>query len=311
MVQSPRATQKAGKRERLMRKLGWVVLLLGLATVWMAGTGLAAVPSLLGGTGLVAVPNAWVVPQGNVEVGAAVQSVSDASDSSFDMWIATLESGHAWSGQVVGGMTRGTEVWIDLAQDNTPFSNHTWSFGGKYQMPVRGQHYCLAVGAARRQLDGSATVLNDVLEPEHDDQSLSSTDLYVVGTAEFRLPNDSEWANCDRWIGSFGLMYKRGSASESWAGDDYRGSWSGGGSLFEPFLGIDIPNDSNTMHLGAEYRWGNNSLEAQSVFSAYLEYDFSPTLGVQLGSTNADQLGFGSGDRTWFANVGYTFGYGH
>ncbi len=294
-----------------MRKRCWVGLFVVAALGWAAcEAGVAGVPSLLGGTGLVALPNVWVVHQGDVELGLAAQSLDESTDTSPDMWMATGGSGHTWSAQAVGGVARNTEVWVDGARDNTRFENQTWSFGGKYQMPVSGSHYCIAVGAARRELSGSANLLNDVLEREHDDQSLSTTDLYVVTTTDFRLSEGSEWPSCSRFLGSFGLMYKRGSASESWAGPDDRGSWSGGDSLFEPFLGVEIPDQNNNVRLDVEYRWPDNTLEAEGVFSALVQYDFSPTVGVQLGTTNADPLGFGSGERSWFVNVGYTFSYG-
>ncbi len=201
-----------------MRKRCWVMLAAAAGLVWVAGgaAGAAEVPSLLGGTGLVATPNAWIEPQGDVAVAVADQSVPNSTETSADMWIATLGSGHIWSAQAVGGVAKGTEVWAKWGRDNTPFDNQTWSFGGKYQMPLHGSHYCIAVGAARRQLDGSASMLNDALEREHDDQSLSSTDLYAVCTTDFRTEDDSEWPTCSHFLGSFGLMYKRGSASESW-----------------------------------------------------------------------------------------------
>ncbi len=71
-----------------------------------------------------------------------------------------------------------------------------------------------------------------------------------------------------------------------------------------------MPNELGNIRLAAEYRWPDHSLEAEAVFSALVEYDFSPTIGAQIGSTNADPLGFGAGDRTWFVNVGYHFGLG-
>ena len=43
------------------------------------------------------------------------------------------------------------------------------------------------------------------------------------------------------------------------------------------------------------------------MFSAILEHDFPGGVTGELGLTNANEFGLGTGQQNWFARVGYNF----
>lgn len=82
-------------------------------------------------------------------------------------------------------------------------------------------------------------------------------------------------------------------------------------SLTKPYVGIDFTLKRGAQ-FGLEYRFKDDDLESDAVFSAALRYPFGnpeQPVWVQLGTTN-NTTGFGTNDQDVFFGIGYRFGGG-
>jgi hypothetical protein len=305
------------KGRKQMSKRLWMLPVLAALLVAGSGIGFAAIPSLGGGTGIVTVPNALVAPVGQLSVEASYQSVQSALATGIEAYEPLDDSFSVWSLQALAGVADGAELWAAYSKDTSDLDTAVWAIGGKYKFYTDATYGAdIAIGAAYRSASGDANLILNIGEYEVPDfqpvdYSLDATvfDAYLVVTKDFASMAGSEWCPGSKLLGSLGVLYKDLNVDEEAVAEFVTLTGEFDDSLFRPFVAVQWIGADRTS-LGLEYRWEDNDLDADPVFSAVLGYDWENGFGAQVGTTNADQLGFGTGDQNWFASVSYTFAMG-
>jgi hypothetical protein len=289
-----------------MSKRLWVLPVLVAMLIALGSGAGTAMPSLGGFTGIVTVPNAYVAPMGQLQAAVSYQRLESSNIIALNMYD---ESSSAWSLQALSGIAEGAELWAAYSRDNSDFENSTWGVGGKYQIPMEGQTgWNLAVGASYQRLTGDFSFIDAFTMYDVDiDQTIKGINAFLVATGDLTAMGESEWAGGTRVLGTLGLMYKKADGDFSITEDGITLTASGDDSLFRPFVGVEFLGEDATA-LGLEYRWKDSDLDSKAVFSAVLRHAFEEGFSVEVGTTNADTLGFGTDDQNWFARLGYTFG---
>jgi hypothetical protein len=300
-----------------MSKRLWVLPVL-VAMLIATGSGIGlAIPSLYGPTGIVTVPNAMVAPMGQVQVAGSYQRFQGTLDqaviaNTLDALGLYVPGGDddfsSWSLQALTGIADGAELWAAYLKDNSDLENTVWGIGGKFAIPQQSaDQVSIAVGASYRRLDGDVSVADGLGLYESLDNKITNWDAYLCATADLTAMGQSEWAGGTRVLGTLGLIYKKAKAEVEFNGDFGTGTADADDSLFRPYLGIEFLGEERTA-LGLEYRWKDSDLDAKAVFSAVLRHEFEEGFSAELGTTNADQLGFGTDNQNWFVRIGYNFG---
>ena len=279
-----------------MKKTLWTLPL--VAALLVAGSGFAyAIPSLAGPTGIVTVPTAAVAPEGELQTALTYQSQQIAGQGMYggDMDVSL------WQLQALAGVSDEAELWAAyaLADQETPTVSETanmWAFGGKYQLTREPEDQtALAIGA-------SIEKWSDVIGMYSGAQDIDAWKLYIVATKDFTPVSGEAWewsaGGGTRILGSVGIMYM----SIDPDGGDRE-------SLTRPFVGIEFVGVGGTT-LGLEYRWKDNDLDMDAVFSAVLRHQVSPECSVEVGTTNATMFGLGLDEQDFFARIGYNFPMG-
>lgn len=316
----------------MSRKL-WVLPVL-VAVLLALGSGASfAMPSLGGPTGLVSVPNALVAPRGELQVAVGYQKVTEglvlSSGSAYGVdadlarklkvaqaggtGIEFNEDFSVWGLQVLSGVADGAELWAAYQHANSDIADKIWGIGGKFQFlrEPKDQAYVAIFASYQKADGGSALLLSGGMytEPELFDVNLSDkvTTVGLVATKDLTPTGvaGSEWSSGAKLFGSAGVMYKRSRSSLTVNGSEASGS----DSLTRPFLGAEFVTTDGT-ELGLEYRWKDSDLDAKAVWSAVLRHNFPKGFAAELGTTNADPLGFGTNDQNFFVRVGYSFPVG-
>ena len=262
-------------RNRLFTFVTMVALLVGVSGACVA------IPSLGGPTGVVTAPAAAVAPLGELQLAVSYQSLQA---NALDVYTAG-EDFTVWGVQALVGASDTAELWAAYSTiDDTDVDADIWSVGGKALLAQEPQSQAsLAVGGGYFSLSNSADV--------------TLYNAYLVATKDFTPmgAEDWEWSGGagTRILGSVGLMYINV--------DPDIGS---GESLTKPFVALQFVDAGGTT-LGLEYRWDDQDLDDDAVFSAVLTYPFSPEWTVEVGTTNAGPGGFGLDDQDWFARLGY------
>lgn len=299
-----------------MSKRLWVLPVLA-AMLIVAGSGAGiAMPSLYGPTGIVTVPNAMVAPMGQVQVAGSYQRFEGTLDQAFvanaldalGMYVPGDDDFSAWSIQALTGVADGAELWAAYLKDNGNFESSVWGVGGKFVIPQESaDQVSVAIGASYRRLDGDAELVNALAQYQEFDNEITNLDVYLCATADLTAMGESEWAGGTRVLGTLGVIYKKADAESNSDGDFGAAIFEADESLIRPYLAIEFLGEERT-GLGLEYRWEDDELDAKAVFSAVLRHEFEEGFTLELGTTNADQLGFGTDNQNWFGRIGYTFG---
>lgn len=293
-------------RNRLLTFVMMVALVAGVSGACVA------MPSLSGPTGVVSVPTAAVAPMGALELAVSYQSVNATSLWGDMLGLAVpedLEDMSLQNLQVLAGVSEEAELWAAYSDVSNRDEATAWAIGGKYLLAKDAEDAAsLAVGgswenwsvelAERMWQTGS---MYDppvvIITMPAADIDLNVTRAYLVATKDFTPmgAEDWEWSGGagTRILGSVGLMYINVDPD---VGDSM--------SLTEPFVALQLVDAGGTT-LGLEYRWDDEDLDVDSVFSAVLTHPFSPEWTVQVGTTNAGPGGFGLGDQDFFVRVGY------
>lgn len=299
-----------------MSKRMWVLTVLAALLVASSGIGYA-MPSLRGGTGVVSVPNALVAPVGDLQVAASYQAANASLVSGLETYEPIDDSYNVWSLQALAGVAEGAELWAAYSADNSDFDFSTWAIGGKYQFytdPGTGAKF--ALGAAYRSGSGEASMIINIGEYEVPDYvaadievDANATDVYLAVTNDFASMAGSEWCPGAKLLGTAGLIWKNldGDITATTESEVLEDSFDE--SLLRPFVALQWISADNTW-LGLEYRWEDDDLDADPVFSAVLGHDFGNGFSGEVGTTNSDPLGFGLDDQDWFVQLGYTFNMG-
>lgn len=320
----------------MIKKL-WVLPVL-VACLLALGSGAGfAMPSLGGPTGIVSVPNALVAPVGALEVAGTWQKLTETSVISQNMYSDALaayqtaasramrnaqsmygastfnEDYNVWGIQALSGITDGAELWAAYqGTSGGDLNPKFWGFGAKYQfMREPKDPFFLAIGASYQKGDGSGQIAlansaySGPLDVSIDEKV---TTAYVALTKNLTPTGiqGSQWTAGSKLYGTVGLMYKKDDGGITVDGVDVS---SGSDSLTEPFLGAEFEMSDGTT-LGLEYRWKNDNFDDKAVFSAVLRHQIANGFAVELGTTNADPLGYGQHDQNIFVRVGYTFAVG-
>lgn len=327
-----------------MSKRLWVLPV--LAALLVAGSGVGyAIPSLGGPTGIVIAPNALVAPMGQLQVAVGYQRMSGdgsvaemGATEATDLLIQGLEpyvpptvgvsdfpygSGSdfddfsIWSLQALAGVAEGAELWAAYSKDNSDFDTATWAIGGKYALPMKttgGTSF--AIGGGYRSGSGDADLivdLNTALYPDPVavayDLDANVTDLYAVATQDFASMAGSEWCSGASLLGTLGLLWKNVDADVTASIDTFSAAVNLDDSLLRPFVALQWIS-ADKVYLGVEYRWEDSDMDVDPVFSAVLGGEFAGGWTGEVGTTNADQFGLGTGNQNWFARVGYNFATG-
>ena len=293
-------------RNRLFTFVMMVALVVGVSVACVA------MPSLGGPTGVVTVPTADAAPVGEFQLALSYQSV-DATSLWGDMLglpvPEDLEDISLRSLQVLTGVSEEAELWAAFSDVSNRDEASGWAIGGKYLLVKNAEESAsLAVGgswedwsvelAERMWQTGSIydPPLVTITMPAQD-VDLKVTRAYLVATKDFTPmgAEDWEWGGGagTRMLGSLGVMYVN---IDPDGGDD--------ASLTEPFVALQFVDAGGTS-LGLEYRWDDDELDVDAVFSAVLSYPFSPEWTVEVGTTNASPGGLGLEDQDFFVRVGY------
>jgi len=279
-----------------MSKKLWIVPVL-VAVVLALGSGASfAMPSQGGGTGIVSVPNALVAPVGELQLAASYQKLTESLGAYSDDF-------SVWGVQALGGIADRAELWAAYQHANSDFFDHAWGIGGKVQLVREPKDQTYFAVFASYQRANSSMYDEDVSV----DLSDKVTTLGIVATKDF-TPNGvtgNVWASGAKVFGSAGVMYKRLRSSLTIDGRDVSGS----DSLTRPFLGAEFVTADGTT-LGLEYRWKDSDLDDKAVWSAVLRHNFARGFTGEIGTTNADPVGFGTNDQNFFVRVGYSFPIG-
>jgi hypothetical protein len=257
-----------------------------------AGSGVGhAIPSLAGPTGIVSVPTAAVAPVGQLQTALTFQSQ--------EMYGGTIDVDY-WAINFLTGVSDEAELWAAyaLADQETPTASetaHLWAIGGKYQLAAEPvDQASLAVGASLEQWSDSMLMYGGL-------EDIDVIKVYIVATKDFTPMGAQSWEWTDtgtRILGTLGLLYI-----------DVDPDSSSGDSLTRPFLGVEFIGAGGTT-LGLEYRWKDDDLDDDAVFSAVLRHPVSPEVCLEVGTTNAGPAGLGLDGQDVFVRVGYNFPMG-
>jgi len=242
-------------------------------------------PSLAGPTGIVTVPNALIAPR-SLETALSYQKLTLGED----------EDDSVWSLQALAGVADNGELWAAYSTIRDGDSAHMWGVGGKLALMRESQQaISLALGASYQQLGDSIAMYDVSTGPFDISVDEKVTKAYLVATKDL-APGASTHT-----LASAGLMYMRAKASVSALGL----SSSESESLTRPFVGLEFIAPSGT-GLGLEYRWQDDTLDSKAVMSAALRLAFSDNFRAEVGTTNADPVGFGMDDQNFFFRLGYS-----
>jgi len=242
-------------------------------------------PSLAGPTGIVTVPNALIAPR-SLETALSYQKLTLGED----------DDDSVWSLQALAGVPDKRELWAAYSTIGNGDSAHMWGVGGKLALMRESQQaISLALGASYQQLSDSIGMYDVSTGPFDMSFDEKVTKAYLVATKDF-TPGAGMHA-----LASAGLMYMQAKASVDALGI----SLSESESLTRPFVGLEFIAPSGT-GLGLEYRWKDDTLDAKAVMSAALRLAFSDNFRAEVGTTNADPVGFGMDDQNFFFRLGYS-----
>jgi len=245
-------------------------------------------PSLAGPTGIVTVPNALIAPR-SLEAALSYQLLADSNGM-------YSEDDTVWSLQALAGVAENGELWASYSTIRDGGSAHMWGVGGKLALMREPQNaMSLALGASYQQLSDSIGMYDVSTGPFDMSFDEKVTKAYLVATKDF-TPGAGMHA-----LASAGLMYMQAKASVDALGT----SLSESESLTRPFVGLEFIAPSGT-GLGLEYRWKDDTLDADAVMSAALRLALSDQFRVEIGTTNADPMGFGMDDQNLFFRLGYS-----
>ncbi|MBN1458192.1 MAG: hypothetical protein JXA57_01560 [Armatimonadetes bacterium] len=283
-----------------MKKSVWTIPLLAAFVIAVSGGAAFAIPSLGGPTGIVTCPNALVAPSGQLQTALTFQQQEYASE----MYGGGVDVDY-WALNVLTGVSEEAELWAAyaIADQETPTDSETanmWALGGKYQLAREPEDQAsLAIGGSWESWSDLALAGAVDMYGGLDDVDVFK--LYVVATKDFTPMGDSwEWSDGGtRMLGSLGLMYINVDA-DSGAIDD---------SLTRPFVGLEFVGAGGTT-FGLEYRWDDDNIDMDAVFSAVLRHAFSPEIEAEIGTTNAGPSGIGLDDQNFFVRVGYNIPLG-
>jgi len=215
------------------------------------------------------------MPTAEVAPTGAVDLALDYQKSGdFTMWPLRAGFGIATNAEVWAGYNRLNDSSVDA-------TGKIWNFGGKYLLMTEPKDkISLAVGAGWGKYD-----LED---------SVDATKAFIVATKNFRMKQAASLKVASK--ASVGLLYQKLSDPV----DE---------SITKPFVGIEFSNAAGTT-LGLEYRFKDESIDSDPVFSAVLRCPVGKSvnpLWVEIGTTNGG-LSMGSNEHKVFFGVGYRFG---
>jgi hypothetical protein len=292
------------KRKEQMSKRVWLLPALAILLVAVGGSAAFAVPSLGGPSGIVSVPNALVAPTGQAAVAASWQSM--------EMYeLTNSEDFSTWSLQVLGGVAEGAELWAAYSNANDILDTTTWGVGGKFQFAREPDSpVTLAVGGGYRSGSGD-TRIGEALDMYVDvDADATMWNAYLAASKDFTPTGMStEWASGTRIVGTAGLLWASVDLDETFSSEEGSEKFSSDETLLEPFVAVEFLGTEGTT-LGLEYRWKDSDIDQKAVFSAVLRQCFPNGFFGEIGTTNADQFGFGLENQNFFARAGYVFTFG-
>jgi hypothetical protein len=253
------------------------------------GSGVGSpMPSLGGPTGIVSVPNALIAPR-SLEMALSYQKLT-TGEGMYD------EDDTVWSLQALARMAERAELWAAYSTIRDGDDAHMWGVGGKLALTREPQAgISLALGASYQQLSSSIAMYSEGLGAFDIEAEEKVTKAYLVATKDL-APGAGTHT-----LASAGLMYMRARVSES----AFDMSYSESESLTRPFVGLEFMSPRGS-GLGLEYRWKDDTLDSKAVMSAVLRLAFSQKLSAEVGTTNADPVGFGMDDQNFFFRLGYS-----
>jgi hypothetical protein len=287
-----------------MSKRVWLLPALAMLLVAVGGSAAFAVPSLGGPSGIVSVPNALVAPTGQAAVAVSWQQMSE----SLNLYEAGGSGDFStWSLQVLGGVAEGAELWAAYSNANDVLDTTTWGVGGKFQFAREPDSpVTLAIGGGYRSGSGDARIADALDMYATIDQDVTSWNAYLAASKDFTPTGmTTEWASGTRIVGTAGLLWANRNLDLR-LGDE---SYSPNDTLVEPYIAVEFLGTEGTA-LGLEYRWKDSDIDQKAVFSAVLRQCFPNGFFGEIGTTNADQFGFGLEDQNFFARGGYVFTFG-
>jgi hypothetical protein len=275
------------------------------------GSGVGSpMPSLGGPTGIVTVPNALIAPR-SLEMALSYQKLTtgegmyDEDDTVMALIDVVTPTGvttsngedqTVWSLQALARMAERAELWAAYSTIRDGDDAHMWGVGGKLALTREPQDaISLALGASYQQLSNSLSMYSEGLGDFDIEADQKVTKAYLVATKDL-TPGAGTHT-----LASAGLMYMRARASAS----AFDMSFSESESLTRPFIGLEFmtPRGSG---LGLEYRWEDDILDSKAVMSAVLRLALSKEFNAEIGTTNADPVGFGMDDQNFFFRLGYS-----
>jgi hypothetical protein len=254
-----------------------------------AGSGVGfPMPSLGGPTGVVTVPNALIAPR-SLETALSYQKLTIGEGMYH-------EDDTVWSLQALGGIADKAELWAAYSTIRDGDDAHMWGVGGKLALTREPQEgISLALGASYQQLSNSLAMYDESIGPFDISADEKVTKAYLVATKDL-APGAGTHT-----LASAGLMYMRARASASAFGISHSESES----LTRPFVGLEFMSPRGS-GLGLEYRWKDDTLDSKAVMSAVLRLALSKEFKAEVGTTNADPVGFGMDDQNLFFRLGYS-----
>jgi hypothetical protein len=276
----------------------WTLSLLAVFAIAVSGGAAHAMPSLAGPTGIVSTPNALVAPPGQLQTALIYQQ----QELSAGMYSVDIDQ---WQLNVLAGISEEAELWAAyaIADQATPTDSENatmWALGGKWQLAAEPEDQAsLAVGASWETWSDSVLAGMAAMYGGYDDFDVIKA--YIVATKDFTPETGSSWEWSDsgtRMLGSLGLMYV-----------DVNPDSGSGESMVRPFVGLEFVAAGGTT-FGLEYRWEDNDIDMDGVFSAMLRHRFSESVEAEIGTTNAGPGGIGLDDQNFYFALGYTFPIG-
>jgi hypothetical protein len=274
-----------------MTKTLWTLPVLVALLVAGSGAGMA-MPSLAGPTGVVSLPTAAIAPMNELQAALSYQSLQTPGLGMYE----PSEDFTVWSLQALTGVAQKAELWGAYARVRDGEDSHLWGIGGKIQLASEPtERASLAIG-------GSYQDWSDALAVETGTGDVKVKNAYIVATKDFTPMGQERWewgpGAGTRMLGSLGIMYI---SLDPDVGDSE--------SLTRPFVALEFIGASDTS-LGLEYRWKDDDIDEDGVFSAVLTHKFSDAVTAQVGTTNAAPGGIGLGDQDIFVRLGYSFPMG-
>lgn len=290
----------------MMNKRLWALPVLA-ALLLAAGGGVGfAMPSLGGPTGIVSVPTAEIAPPNTLQTALSYQAFKVKEIEAAGMYAPATtrnEDFTAWSLQGLAGITDMAELWAAYTAVRNENDSHVWGIGGKFAFTKEPEDTAaLAIGASYQEwVDGLEIATTSMYGgvPETITTDAKVLKAYLVATKDFTPMKSEKWewgpGAGTRMLGTVGLLYLRADPGVGEAE-----------TLTRPFIGFEFLGAGGTS-IGLEYRWQDDNLDEKAVFSAAVQHRFSDQVSVEIGTTNADSLGIGTGDQDFFARVGYSF----